>query len=98
MVHLAPAENQVRGGGEAGTGERLAAFMLAEGCQGRMLYLTTDKHRETLPEMLSAGGVALEMLEVYRTTGSSTFRDDLGAALERALVGESDGRVPCSLN
>lgn len=89
----------MRGGREAGTGERLAAFILGEGCQGRrMLYLTADKHRETLPEMLSAEGVALEMLEVYRTTGSSTFRDDLGAALERAAAGESDGRMPCSLS
>lgn len=98
MVHLVPAENQVRGGAEAGTGERLAAFILAEGCQGRrMLYLTTDKSRETLPEVLSAGEVALETLEVYRTTGSSTFRDDLEAALERVSAGESDARVLCSL-
>lgn len=98
MVHLAPAENQVRGGADAGTAERLAVFILAEGCQGRqMLYLTGDKNRETLPGMLSAGGVALETLDVYRTTGSSSFRDDLGAALEKAPVGESDARVPCPL-
>ncbi|KAF8127643.1 tetrapyrrole biosynthesis uroporphyrinogen III synthase [Boletus edulis] len=90
MVHLVPAENQVRGGAEAGTAERLAEFILEEGCEGRrLLYLTGDKNRETLPGMLAAGGVALDTLEVYGTTGSSTFRDDLQAALERTLVGES---------
>ncbi|KAG8215429.1 tetrapyrrole biosynthesis, uroporphyrinogen III synthase [Butyriboletus roseoflavus] len=71
MVHLAPAENQVRGGADAGTAERLAEI---------------GRH---FPGMLAAGGVALETLEVYRTTGSSRFRDDLGAALEKAPV---DGR------
>ena len=86
MVHLAPGV--VRGGAEAGTAERLAGFILGEGCEGRrMLYLTGDKNRETLPGMLSAGGVALETLAVYGTTGSSSFRDDLRAALARA--GES---------
>ncbi|KAG6377781.1 tetrapyrrole biosynthesis, uroporphyrinogen III synthase [Boletus reticuloceps] len=95
MVHLAPAENQVRGGAEAGTAERLAEFILEEGCEGRrLLYLTGDKNRETLPGMLAAGGVALDTLEVYGTTGSSTFRDDLQAALERTLVdGEQWGWV-----
>ena len=53
-----------------------------------MLYLTGDKNRETLPGILAAGGITLETLEVYRTMGSSTFRDDLQAALERASVGE----------
>ena len=89
VEHLAPAD--VRGGAGAGTAERLAAFILAEGHGGqgrRMLYLTGDKNRETLPEMLTAGGVALETLEVYRTTGSSAFQVDLEAALERAPVGK----------
>lgn len=85
MAHLAPAAHQVRGGAEAGTAERLAGFILGEDCEGRrLLYLTGDKNRETLPEMLTAGGVALETLEVYGTTGSSTFRDDLRVALERS--------------
>ncbi|KAF8555183.1 tetrapyrrole biosynthesis, uroporphyrinogen III synthase [Imleria badia] len=90
MAHLAPLVHQVRGGAEAGTAERLARFILEEGGEGRrLLYLTGDKNRETLPEMLSAGGVALETLEVYGTTGSSTFREDLRAALARAPAGES---------
>lgn len=88
MERLAPVD--VRGGSDAGTAERLATFILAEGGGGgegrRMLYLTGDKNRETLPGMLTAGGVVLETHEVYRTTGSSTFRADLGAALERAPV------------
>ncbi|KAH0834148.1 beta-glucan synthesis-associated protein-domain-containing protein [Lanmaoa asiatica] len=88
MAHLAPGENRVCGGADAGTAERLAACILREGCQGqRMLYLTGDKNRDTLPGMLSTGEVALETLEVYHTKGSSTFRDDLGAALERAPWG-----------
>jgi len=90
MAHLAPTENEVRGGAEAGTAERLGAFILGEGCERRrMLYLTGDKNRETLPGMLTAGGVGLETLEVYGTRGSSTFRADLGAALKRVPAGES---------
>jgi uroporphyrinogen-III synthase len=80
-VHLAPAAHQVRGGAAAGTAERLAGFILGEGCGGRMLYLTGDKNRETLPGLLAAGGVALETLEVYGTAGSASFRDDVRAAL-----------------
>lgn len=93
MGHLAPAD--VRGGADAGTAERLAAFILAEGHGRRMLYLTGDKNRETLPGMLTAGGIVLQTLEVYRTTGSSTFRADLGAALERAPVGEYSWCTGC---
>lgn len=91
MAHLAPGEGQVRGGAEAGTAERLAEFILREGSSEgrRLLYLTGDKNRDTLPSMLVAVGAALVTLEVYGTTGSSTFRDDLGAALARAPVGES---------
>ena len=100
LVHLAPAEDQIRGGAEAGTAERLAGFILGEGGEGRrVLYLTGDKNRETLPGVLGAGGVALETLEVYGTTGSSTFRDDLRAALARAPAGKSHmhagGHVSC---
>ena len=89
VEHLAPAD--VRGGAGAGTAERLAAFILAEGHGGqgrRMLYLTGDKNRETLREMLTAGGVALETLGVYRTTESPAFQADLEATLERAPVGK----------
>lgn len=87
---FAPAEANVRGGAEAGTGERLAAFILKDlgddGLGRNMLYLTGDKNRETLPELLAGGGVTLETVEVYRTTGSSTFRADLEAAVERAAT------------
>ncbi|KAG9310878.1 tetrapyrrole biosynthesis, uroporphyrinogen III synthase [Chiua virens] len=93
MVHLAPAEGLIRGGAGAGTAERLAAFILAEGVGGnglRMLYLTGDKNREAMPEMLSAGGVVLDTLEAYRTTGSSAFRADLGTALEKVPATGTD--------
>lgn len=91
MTHLGPAEKQVRGGAETGMAERLAEFILREDqCEGRrLLYLTGDKNRDTLPGILTAGGVALETLEVYSTTGSSTFRDDLGTALKGTPPGES---------
>ncbi|KAF8206552.1 tetrapyrrole biosynthesis, uroporphyrinogen III synthase, partial [Mycena galopus ATCC 62051] len=46
------------------------------------LYLTGDKNRDALPQILRGGDVELTPLQVYRTQGSSTFPDDLKLALE----------------
>ncbi|KAF8877568.1 hypothetical protein CPB84DRAFT_1966328, partial [Gymnopilus junonius] len=39
----------------------------------RLLYLTGDKNRDTLPQVLGEGGVELEEVQVYVTQGSVAF-------------------------
>jgi uroporphyrinogen-III synthase len=82
---LAPTD--VRGGVETGSAEKLAHFVLKdlniEKGTTRLLYLTGDKNRDTLPSILIEQGVVLETLQVYKTRGSRTFRRDLIDALER---------------
>jgi uroporphyrinogen-III synthase len=77
----------IRGGSETGTAERLAGFILkdlpSDGTSRKLLYLTGDKNRDTLPKILVSAGVALDPLQVYATQGSSTFPHDLSLALER---------------
>ncbi|KAG2125715.1 tetrapyrrole biosynthesis, uroporphyrinogen III synthase [Suillus clintonianus] len=77
----------IRGGSETGTAERLAAFILkdlpSDGTNRKLLYLTGDKNRDTLPKLLESAGVALDPLQVYATKGSSTFPHDLSLALQR---------------
>ncbi|KAF9235000.1 tetrapyrrole biosynthesis, uroporphyrinogen III synthase [Melanogaster broomeanus] len=72
--HLAPA--LIRGGSQSGTAERLAHFILEdspshENERRRLLYLTGDKNRDTLPQILSTSNIDLDTLGVYRTTGST---------------------------
>ncbi|KAG1750409.1 tetrapyrrole biosynthesis, uroporphyrinogen III synthase [Suillus paluster] len=83
----------IRGGSETGTAERLAdsylRIFLRVGTSRRLLYLTGDKNRDTLPRILESGGVALDPLQVYATQGSSTFPQDLRFAPRlRSLTGE----------
>ncbi|KAG1849484.1 tetrapyrrole biosynthesis, uroporphyrinogen III synthase [Suillus subluteus] len=77
----------IRGGSETGTAERLAGFILkdlpSDGTSRKLLYLTGDKNRDTLPRILESAGVALDPLQVYATQGSSMFPHDLSLALER---------------
>ncbi|KAG2078565.1 tetrapyrrole biosynthesis, uroporphyrinogen III synthase [Suillus decipiens] len=77
----------IRGGSEMGTAERLAGFILkdlsSDGESRKLLYLTGDKNRDTLPKILESAGVALDPLQVYTTQGSSMFPHDLSLALER---------------
>ncbi|KDQ52451.1 hypothetical protein JAAARDRAFT_61977 [Jaapia argillacea MUCL 33604] len=81
--HTPLAPTDVRGGAESGTSERLAHFILEDlpttGEGRKLLYLTGDKNRDTLPKILMDGGVTLESLQVYGTRGSSTFEHDLAA-------------------
>ncbi|THH21767.1 hypothetical protein EUX98_g8288 [Antrodiella citrinella] len=81
--HLSPRD--IRGGSTTGTSEKLAQFILADighDTKTTLLYLTGDKNRDTLPNMLEDGGIDLENLQVYGTTGSSRFERDLRDALE----------------
>lgn len=76
----------IRGGSETGTAERLAGFILkdrpSDESSRKLLYLTGDKNRDTLPRILESAGVALDPLQVYATQGSSMFPRDLSLALE----------------
>ncbi|KAF8647567.1 hypothetical protein AX16_006624 [Volvariella volvacea WC 439] len=76
----------IRGAG-SGTGEQLAHFILedlGDNRPARLLYLTGDKNRDTIPTILSGGGVELRPLQVYATQGSSSFGHDLEVALSKA--------------
>ncbi|OCH84534.1 tetrapyrrole biosynthesis uroporphyrinogen III synthase [Obba rivulosa] len=75
----------IRGAAESGTSERLAKFILedlkdASGSK-KLLYLTGDKNRDTLPNILAGGGFSLESLQVYESQGSSRFAEDLRQVL-----------------
>ncbi|KAG1731016.1 tetrapyrrole biosynthesis, uroporphyrinogen III synthase [Suillus lakei] len=77
----------IRGGSETGTAERLAGFIIkdlpSDGASRKLLYLTGDKNRDTLPRVLESAGVAIDPLQVYATRGSSMFPYDLSLAFER---------------
>ncbi len=65
-------------GESSGTAEQLANFILAEQPRPtKLLYLTGDKNRDTLPNILGGAGVILHSLKVYETQGSSTFLQQL---------------------
>ncbi|KAI0702748.1 tetrapyrrole biosynthesis uroporphyrinogen III synthase [Earliella scabrosa] len=79
------APHDIRGGAESGTAEKLAHFIvsdLSNSTHRRLLYLTGDKNRDTLPSILSQGGFELDSLQVYATQGSSRFGEDLKHALD----------------
>lgn len=86
----------IRGAAESGTAELLAHFILSDldtSAPGtKLLYLTGDKNRETLPSILKSSGVELMGLQVYATQGSKTFRTDLEEALRR--VPDSRCHIP----
>ncbi|KAJ7227101.1 tetrapyrrole biosynthesis, uroporphyrinogen III synthase [Mycena pura] len=74
-------------GESSGTSEELAKFILTDlkppGPKRRpLLYLTGDKNRDTLPEILRGGNWDLVPLQVYQTQGSSTFSQNLKLALD----------------
>ncbi|KAI0351266.1 tetrapyrrole biosynthesis uroporphyrinogen III synthase [Trametes cingulata] len=76
--------HDIRGGTESGTAEKLAHFIVSDVPQSgsrRLLYLTGDKNRDTLPRILSEGRLELESLQVYATQGSSRFEEDLKQVL-----------------
>ncbi|KIK71454.1 hypothetical protein GYMLUDRAFT_235777 [Collybiopsis luxurians FD-317 M1] len=82
LREIYPEPGQIRGE-HTGTAEQLARFILddLQDDAKRLLYLTGDKNRDTLPSIMSEGHVELESLQVYGTCGSSRFPADLGEAL-----------------
>ncbi|KAM6499358.1 Tetrapyrrole biosynthesis, uroporphyrinogen III synthase [Amanita muscaria] len=77
---LVPSPSMIRGQ-ESGNGDELARFILQDlktsNKAKKLLYLTGDKNRETLPSILAEGDVELNSLQVYETRRSSTFEADL---------------------
>ncbi|KAF8064273.1 tetrapyrrole biosynthesis, uroporphyrinogen III synthase [Lyophyllum atratum] len=75
-------------GQTSGTGERLAQFIRAqpEGTPKKLLYLTGDKNRDTVPSILEEADIKLQSLKVYETQGSRTFERDLEEALKHASM------------
>jgi len=76
-------------GAESGTAERLARYIVQDATrEERLLYLTGDKNRDTLPRIVREGlgeeGLLRE-LRVYATQGVRDF----GGCLARALQGET---------
>ncbi|KAJ7104242.1 tetrapyrrole biosynthesis, uroporphyrinogen III synthase [Mycena belliarum] len=82
-------------GESSGTSEQLAKFILEDldssppSRQIPFLYLTGDKNRDTLPDILRAGNVDLIPLQVYQTQGSSSMSQDLKLALDWSSPGDN---------
>lgn len=75
-------------GETSGTAEQLAKFIVEDldqfgGGTVKLLYLTGDKNRDTLPTILTSAriGITLHTLQVYETRGSATFERDLNDAI-----------------
>ncbi|KAF8968791.1 tetrapyrrole biosynthesis, uroporphyrinogen III synthase [Flammula alnicola] len=70
-------------GQSSGNAASLAPFILDDLKERptKLLYLTGDKNRDTLPRLLNEGGISLESVQVYKTQGSATFEATLSSAL-----------------
>ncbi|PPQ65534.1 hypothetical protein CVT26_000491 [Gymnopilus dilepis] len=80
-------------GQESGNAAALAPFILKDLKERqpplvhpKLLYLTGDKNRDTLPKLLKEGGVELVELQAYKTQGSSLFEKNLEAAFDSVLA------------
>ena len=94
MDPLAPKD--IRGGSHTGTSERLAHFILGDlpEKEGKKLwYLTGNKNRDILPNILAEGSVNLQSLQVYGTRGSTT----LGRDLEQVIGAMPTGKLTLSM-
>ena len=77
--------------GEAsGTGEQLGHFIVKEHPKSAkpLLYLTGDKNRDTVPTLLTEGGVAFRPLQVYGTQPRRDFESALNSAVDALPPGE----------
>lgn len=72
-------------GQDSGNAAALGPFILDDVKErpARLLYLTGDKNRDTLPTILEQGGLTLLSLQVYMTQGSSTFGSTLDSKLKQ---------------
>ncbi|KAF9528794.1 tetrapyrrole biosynthesis, uroporphyrinogen III synthase [Crepidotus variabilis] len=72
-------------GQHSGNAENLASFILgdlkSEGSV-KLLYLTGDKNRDTITRILSDSSIELQLLQVYETKTSSSFRSNLKRTME----------------
>ncbi|GAA5918351.1 hypothetical protein JCM6882_007295 [Rhodosporidiobolus microsporus] len=107
-----PPEEAILGAEETGTGESLARFILehfgaeddnvaaGEGRRRRkLLYLTGDKNRDTLPAILGASSspsVDLDPLQVYATSTCPSFSSALPALLDELSSVASSSFAPSS--
>ncbi|KAG9217703.1 hypothetical protein CCMSSC00406_0003608 [Pleurotus cornucopiae] len=72
-------------GEDSGNAEQLARCILNDTRQmsGKLLYLTGDKNRDTLPSILASNNLVLHQLQVYETRGSAHFATDLADVLSK---------------
>ncbi|KAH9976812.1 tetrapyrrole biosynthesis, uroporphyrinogen III synthase [Lactifluus volemus] len=98
LAQLPNPPQDVRGT-ESGTAEQLARYIVRDVRQGeRLLYLTGDKNRDTLPRIVreGLGEGCLRELGVYATRGVRDFESILSRALQDK-IGRGDGSVCSSL-
>ena len=75
-------------GALSGNATALASFILDETDQpSRLLYLTGDKNRDTLTNILQEGGISVEPLQTYKTEGSPSFAEDLSTVIQTSSKG-----------
>ena len=79
------AEIDVRGQ-SSGNAAALAPFILSDikDRPVKLLYLTGDKNRDTLTNILTEEGIILEAVQVYATEGSPRFEEQIACALDEA--------------
>ncbi|KAG7087405.1 hypothetical protein E1B28_013375 [Marasmius oreades] len=81
-------------GEDCGNADQLGRFIVEDlkSTPTKLLYLTGDKNRDTLPNILRDSHVDFQALQVYETRGSVRFPIDWKATLEMASKGD-----PCTL-
>jgi uroporphyrinogen-III synthase len=86
--HLGLGSPDIKGQ-SSGNAASLATFILDDLKErpAKLLYLTGDKNRDTLPQLLNDGGISLQSLQVYETRGASSFEDSLASALSSSSEG-----------
>lgn len=86
-IHLGLTSIDVRGQ-SSGNAAALASFILEDPDKpSTLLYLTGDKNRDTLSNILQGSGISLEPLQTYRTEGSPLFAKKLSTAIQTSSQG-----------
>jgi hypothetical protein len=95
---LTPRKNKILGA-ESGNGEALAHFIISyytnnnrnpkEETRSRpLLYLTGDKNRETLPQILGNAGFSVAKFQVYETGVVKDLEEKLESVIEKIKLGK----------